>query len=278
MKIIADSSSTRTDWVLVDGERVVEQASTPGLNPYFLTRREISHIIRLELPDTFFKKRWTHIYFYGAGCANPQKNKVVEQSLVAQFRTPATVDSDLLGAARGLLIHQPGLACILSTGANSCLYDGENIVKSVRPAGFILGDEGSNAYLGKRLVSDILKGLAPAHITEAFYEYFHTTPNEVMDRVYSPSSANLALAEYSYLLSNMISDPYCEKMVYDGFMAFFRRNIIFYDYVNLPLSFVGRTGCLYPSILARAASDFGATIAAVEPTSLPGLVKFHADS
>ena len=278
MNIIADSSSTRTDWVIVDGEHVVEQASTPGLNPYFLSRREISHIIRLELPESFFRRRWDHIYFYGAGCANPQKNKVVEQSLVAQFKTPATVDSDLLGAARGLLIHQPGLACILSTGANSCLYDGDDIVKSVRPAGFILGDEGSNAYLGKHLVSDVLKGLAPAHIADAFYEHFRTTPNEVMDRVYSQSSANLTLAEYSYLLADLISDPYCEQMVYDGFMAFFHRNIVSYDYTSLPLSFVGRTGCLYPSILARAASDFGATIAAVEPTSIPGLVKFHADA
>lgn len=129
MKIIADSSSTRTEWVLIDGDKVIERAFTQGLNPYFQTRREISHIIRLELPDTFFRRRWEHVYFYGAGCANVEKTKIMEMSLVAQFKTPVTVESDLLGAARGLLVKESGLACILGTGSNSCYYDGEKIVK-----------------------------------------------------------------------------------------------------------------------------------------------------
>ena len=86
MKIIAESSSTRTEWTLVDGDTIVEHAFTEGLNPYFQSRREISHSIRLELPETFFRKRWEHVYFYGAGCANADKNKIMESSLVAQFK------------------------------------------------------------------------------------------------------------------------------------------------------------------------------------------------
>lgn len=117
MKIIADSSSTRTEWVLADGDKIVEHVFTEGLNPYFQTRKEISHSIRLNLPEAFFRRRWEHIYFYGAGCANPDRNKIMEASLVAQFRTPVTVMSDLLGAARGLFINQPGLPCILGTGS-----------------------------------------------------------------------------------------------------------------------------------------------------------------
>ena len=135
MKIIAESSSTRTEWALVDGDKVVEHAFTTGINPYFQTRREISHSIRLELPDAFFRRRWEHVYFYGAGCANYEKNKVMESSLVAQFKTPVTIHSDLLGAARGLLVRRPGLACILGTGSNTCLYDGHEIIKNVRPLG-----------------------------------------------------------------------------------------------------------------------------------------------
>ncbi len=112
MKIIAESSSTRTEWALVEGDTIVEHAFTTGLNPYFQTRREISHSIRLELPEVFFKRRWDHIYFYGAGCANVEKIKVIESSLVAQFKPPVTVNSDLLGAARGRRGRRPGRACI----------------------------------------------------------------------------------------------------------------------------------------------------------------------
>ena len=104
MKLIAESSTTRTEWALVDGCDIVEHAFTSGLNPFFQTRREISHSIRLELPEAFFRRRWEHLYFYGAGCATKEKNKIMESSLVAQFRTPVTVQSDLLGAARGLLV------------------------------------------------------------------------------------------------------------------------------------------------------------------------------
>ena len=161
MKIIADSSASRTEWVLVDGNTVVEHAFTKGLNPFFQSRRDISHSIRLELPEAFLKKRWEHIYFYGAGCANTDKKKIVEASLVAQFKTPVTVESDLLGAARGLLINEPGIACILGSGSNSCYYDGKQIVKNVRSLGFVLGDEGSASYIGKRFVSDCLKDIAP---------------------------------------------------------------------------------------------------------------------
>ena len=110
MKIIAESSSTRTEWALLDGTEIVEHAFTTGLNPFFQTRREISHAIRLELPEAFFRRRWDHVYFYGAGCSSKEKTKIMESSLVAQFKTPVTVESDLLGAARGLLVREAGIA------------------------------------------------------------------------------------------------------------------------------------------------------------------------
>ena len=109
MKVIADSSSTRTEWTLVDGTKVVENAVTDGLNPFFLSRREISHSIRLQLPEPFFKRRWDNVYFYGAGCTNDEKKNIIKSSLVAQFKAPVYVESDLLGAARGLFIHEQGL-------------------------------------------------------------------------------------------------------------------------------------------------------------------------
>lgn len=276
MKIIADSSTTRTEWVLVDGDRVVERAFTSGMNPFFQTRREISHCIRLELPDSFFRRRWDHVHFYGSGCSSADKNKVMESSLVAQFKTPVTVSSDLLGAARGLLVREPGLACILGTGSNSCLYDGHEIVRNVRALGFILGDEGSNAYLGKTFIADVLKNIAPADLSEAFFEHFSVSPNSIMDEVYSAPMPSRALARYSRFLADHTDNPYVYQLVYAGFMRFFTRNIAAYDFHDRPIYFVGSTCVAYRDILERAAADFGVTIAKAEKSSMPGLIEYHS--
>lgn len=275
MKVIAESSSTRTEWSLVEGDRVVEHAFTTGLNPYFQSRREISHSIRLELPEAFFRRRWDHVYFYGAGCANVEKCKIIESSLVAQFKTPVTVKSDLLGAARGLLVREPGLACILGTGSNSCFYDGEEIVKNVSPLGFILGDEGSGAYMGKLLVADVLKGLAPAELTKAFYEQFNVSHNLLMDDVYTNALPSRALAKYAEFLIHRVDEPYVHSLVYDAFSRFFNRNIIAYDYRSFPINFVGSVAVNFRDILLQAAADFGAPVGKIIRYSMPGLIEYH---
>lgn len=278
MKIIAESSSTRTDWALVDGDRIVEHAFTMGVNPFFQTRREISHVIRLELPEAFFKRRWDHVFFYGAGCANKEKCKIMESSLVAQFKTPVTVKSDLLGAARGLLVRRPGLACILGTGSNSCLYDGEEIVKNVPPLGFILGDEGSNAYMGKKFVADVLKEITPIEIRNAFFDQFQIAPNVLVDEVYSSVMPQRQLSKYVTVLRDNIDHPYVYDLVYRSLMKFFQRNISHYDYVGNPICFVGSTAVMFEDILRKVAADFGAEIDKIIKYSLPGLIEYHKDS
>ena len=277
MKLIAESSTTRTDWALVEGAEIVEHAYTTGLNPYFQSRREISHSIRLELPEVFFRRKLEHVYFYGAGCANTEKCKIMESSLVAQFKTPVTVESDLLGAARGLLVREPGLACILSTGSNSCLYNGLEIEKTVAPLGFILGDEGSGAYMGKRMIADMLKGLAPRDLTEAFFEKNNVTPNMLLDEVYSNQLPSKLLSQYSVFLRENLDNSYCYRLVYNAFMEFFTRNIISYDYTGIPLSFVGSVCVMYQPILLKVASDFGAQIKKIIRNSMPGLVAYHSE-
>lgn len=276
MILIADSSSTRTQWAMVEAGNIVESAVTQGLNPMFRTRREISHIIRLELPDPFFHTRLERVFVYSAGCASPERNKMVEQSVVAQFRTPAVVESDLLGAARALLGRSPGLACVISTGSNSCYYDGEKIVSNVRPCGYVLGDEGSNAYLGKRLLSDVLKGLAPGDVERFFFEMFDKTPTEIIDDVYSQPNPNLTLARYSDFLAKHIDIGYCRKMVYDSFIDFFSRNLSAYDFKTHALSVVGRTCVTYKDTFQEAAADFGLRVNKIESSSLEGLVRFHS--
>lgn len=278
MKVIAESSSTRTEWALVDGTRIVEHAFTTGVNPFFQTRREISHVIRLELPEAFFKRRWDHIFFYGAGCANQEKIKIMESSLVAQFKTPVTVQSDLLGAARGLLVRRPGLACILGTGSNSCLYDGEEIVKNVSPLGFILGDEGSNAYMGKKFIADILKEITPVEIRNAFFDRYQVAPNVLLDEVYSSVMPQRQLSKYVTLLRDYIDHPYVYDLVYRSLMKFFKRNVSHYDYADTPICFVGSTCVMFEDILRKVAADFGAEIEKITKYSLPGLIEYHKDS
>lgn len=262
---------------MVEGASIVEHAYTECLNPFFQSRREISHSIRLELPDSFFKRRWEHVYFYGAGCSSAEKKKIVEASLVAQFRTPVTVESDLLGAARGLLINEPGLACIIGTGSNSCLYDGNAIAKNVLPLGFILGDEGSGSSLGKLFISDCLKNIAPKELCEEFYEKYRVTADEIMDVVYTNASPNESLSTYSFFLSEHLDNKYVYNLVYNEIMRFFTRNISQYDYKQNPICFVGSIACIFSEILKQVAGDFGVSIKKIVRCSLPGLVEYHSD-
>ncbi len=275
--LIAESSTTRTEWSLVDDGEVLAHAFTSGLNPFFMSRREISHSIRLELPPEFFKRRWSHVFFYGAGCSGPEKNKIIEASLVAQFKTPVTVMSDLLGAARGLLVREPGLACILGTGSNSCFYDGNDIVKNVPALGFILGDEGSGAALGRVFLGDALKGLAPHELTEAFFDKYKVTRAEVLDAVLNNPAATRNLRAYSFFLSEHLDNPYVHETISREFRRFFERNVSQYDYKSYPVSFVGSIATTYSEILLEVANDFGATVRKILLSSMPGLVAYHSD-
>ncbi|MDE7376330.1 MAG: hypothetical protein K2N16_05735, partial [Muribaculaceae bacterium] len=224
----------------------------------------------------FFTHRWHKGYFYGSGCADEDKIHTVKSSLVAQFHTAVDVESNLLGVARSMLGQEPGIVCILSIGSNSCMYDGHAITHNVRPGGYILGDEGSNAFLGKRLVADIIKEVAPKEVADRFFSQFETSANAIFDRVYSHPRANLLLSSYSDFLQENLDLDYCRTLVYESFMAFFKRNVANYDYKSYPVSFTGRTCIAYSDILHQAAADFGIRIHKIRASALPGLIEYHS--
>lgn len=275
-KVIAESSSTHSEWSLIDGNNVVAHAIISGINPYFLTRREISHIIRLELPREFFKRRWDKVLFYGAGCSTPERKKIVELSLVAQFKTPVTVDSDLVGAAHGLLQHDAGLACILGTGSNSCFYDGEKITKSVTSGGFILGDEGSGSSMGRIFLSDVLKNIAPRDLIEEFYAVNKITTADVMDSVYNNPHANHNLHNYSFFLADHLDNEYARDLVTNEIKRFFDRNLCQYEYKDYPICFVGSVATRYSEILLQLAYSYNMNVKKIVSESMPGLVAYHS--
>ncbi|MEG1866026.1 MAG: hypothetical protein RR331_04035 [Bacteroides sp.] len=276
MKLIAESGSTRTEWALVEDNHLVQCVFTEGLNPFFQSRREISRSVRLGLPEAFFKKKLDQVYFYGAGCSNYEKKNIIGASLVAQFKTPIQVESDLFAAARGLLKREAGIACILGTGSNSCFYDGKMIVKNVKAAGYILGDEGSGAVLGKLFLSDVLKGLAPQPIISDFYDKFRISANDVMDSVYNLPFPNRFLATIAYFLADYLDNEYVYNLLINNIRTFFTRSICQYDYKNYPVRFVGSLAHNYALQLREVAHEFGVEVDVIEESPMSGLIEFHS--
>lgn len=276
MKLIAESGSTRTEWALVEDNHLVQRVFTEGLNPFFQTRREISRSVRLGLPESFFKKKLDQVYYYGAGCSSYEKKNILGASLVAQFKTPIQVESDLLAAARGLFKCEAGIACILGTGSNSCFYDGKIIVKNVKAAGYILGDEGSGAVLGKLFLADLLKGLAPKELANEFHEKFRISVNDVMESVYNFPFPNRFLGTIAYFLGDYMDNEYVYNLLTNNLRSFFNRNVCQYDYINYPIRFVGSLAYAYPDILQEVVQEFGVEIDVIEETPMNGLIEFHS--
>ena len=278
MILLAESGSTKTEWCMVDRNGIAEHFLSDGINPFFQTRKEISRCIRLQLPPVFFKTKFSTIYFYGAGCSSIEKKGVVKASLEAQFKTPSIIESDLLGSARSLFQDEAGIACILGTGSNSCFYDGNEIVKNVKSLGYILGDEGSGASLGKAFLSDCLKGLAPKELIDPFYKKYKIEPDEIMDYIYSKPFPNKLLSVLSFFLYEYLEHPYINNLVRKNLRSFFERNILQYEYAEYPIRFVGSIAKMYSFILREIAQDIGIYIDIIIENPIKGLIEYHREN
>jgi hypothetical protein len=276
MKLIVRSGSSKTEWAIVEGKYLIDSAISEGINPFFQNRRDISRSIRLGLPKVFFKKKLEQIYFYGAGCSSPEKKSILEASLIAQFHVPAEVESDLWAAARGLFIDLPGIACILGTGSNSCLYDGKNIIKNVKAAGYILGDEGSFSSLGKLFLSDVLKGFAPRDLVDKFYEENRLNSHSIMKNIYDLPFPHRFLMMTADFLAPYTDNNYVHALITQNLRNFFIRNVCRYDCKNYPIRFTGKTAVRYADILKAVAQEFDITIDRIQESPIKGLIEYHA--
>lgn len=276
MILLAESGSTKTEWCLVEDNKLIEHYLTDGINPFFQTRKEISHIIRLNLPPIFLKTKLESAFFYGAGCSSDEKKNVVKASLESHFKTPAKIESDLVGAARSLFQDKAGIACILGTGSNSCFYNGNEIVKNVKSLGYILGDEGSGASLGKAFLSDCLKNLAPETLRKLFYEKYKIDGDEILDYVYQKPFPNRLLSVLSFFLSEHMDHPYVLNLVYTNLRSFFERNVLQYDFTNYPVRFIGTVAGMYSDLLLQIADEMHINIDLIMENPIQGLIKYHA--
>ncbi len=276
MHLIADSGSTKTSWCLQDqstGE--ISRCQTAGMNPFFQDTSDM--VSMLETEFSLEAKGVDAICFYGAGCVN-QKKYVVRAALEAFFNAPSiTVESDLMAAARSLCGREEGIACILGTGSNSCYYDGRQIIQQVPPLGYILGDEGSGAVLGKMLVSDVLKNQFPGRLQAAFLDTFNTTPEAIMESVYRKAFPNRYLAGFTRFLSAHINEPKVNALVRRAFDAFLVRNIAQYSKAgSLPLHFTGSIALVFKDILEESARAAGFRMGKVAGDPMNGLLNYHA--
>ena len=284
MILIADSGSTKVHWCLMAANGHTAEFITDGINPLFQTSDAMRNSICNQLLPQMASMLWagtvSHVFFYGAGCT-PEKSPFVEKAIESVFKKAKVfVASDMLGATRGLLGHEKGVACILGTGSNSCLYDGEQIIKNVPSLGFILGDEGSAATLGKRLVSDLLKNQLGDDLKERFLSQYAINQADVIEHVYRQPFPNRWLANLARFCAENIDDPRIHDLVYDHFAQFVKRNISQY-YISeeqkqsMPVGFVGSIAFYYRPVLEQVMSDYGFRVGQILQDPIPGLVEYH---
>ena len=280
MIVIADSGSTKTDWSLLS-PTIDMRFTTNGLNPYHQERHQMKSVLK-EVADriTAFQSDEAeplNVFFYGSG-VRPEQEAPMADLLRASLPKVETIEthSDLLGAARALCGRNCGISSILGTGANSCLYDGERILQNTPALGYILGDEGSGAVLGKRFIHDLYTGVLSEELKSEFERESGLSLPQIIDRVYRQPLANRFLASLSEFILSHLGDPTVEALVCQNFTDFIRLHITPYDRMDLPLSFVGSIAYYYREQLAKAVSALGYTLGTVLRSPMEGLFRYHA--
>ena len=281
MKLIADSGSTKTDWGVTSGNSVALSVKTQGINPFHQSEQVISDILSSELLPQIepVVASISEIHFYGSGCN--EANAAVMQALLSRVFSDDVsvfVYSDLLAAARAVCGTSPGIACIMGTGVNSCLYDGAGIVSNTRPLGYILGDEGSGAVLGKLFLNALYKGFLPQDMVGEFEQWIGMSYQDIITRVYREPMANRFLAGIAPFIHDRLDIPAVRGIVVDNFRNFFRRNVVQYGAASLPVGAVGSIAYFFRDELREAASLEGFTLSRVLRSPMDGLVAYHIGS
>ncbi len=278
MILLADGGSTKVDWHLIDNGKEVLQVFTKGMNPFFRSREEICEEIKTSLVVALSAYKIDAVYFFGAGCANPEKNRIIADAISDNINVlNIEVNSDLLAAARGLCGREKGIACIIGTGSNSCYYNGEKIIENISPLGFILGDEGSGAVLGKLFVGACLKNQLPEGLKEKFLSEFELTPVIILDKVYKQPMPNRFLATITPFILKQIEDETVYNLVYSSFKDFFIKNVMQYDYKSNLTHFTGSVAYHFRHILNEVGRDLDIQIGNITQSPMEGLIRYYSN-
>ena len=276
MILIADSGSTKTDWCVAKDGFTVKRFTTQGINPYHQDERRINGIVLDELLPQTGEYKIKKIVFYGSGCRD-ETIPTLKNILYSAFNNNVEVEiySDLLGAARAICGHEEGIACILGTGSNSCLYDGKKIVGNIPPLGYILGDEGSGATLGKIFINEILKNNQMSDLKKEFLQVLQMTEGDIIDRVYRQPMANRFLASLAPFIHSHIERHEVNEIVTENFRQFLLKNVKRYHRDDLQVSFIGSIAWHFKSQLLQSALEENVYVGSVGKSPMDGLLRYH---
>ncbi|RYY50402.1 MAG: N-acetylglucosamine kinase [Chitinophagaceae bacterium] len=274
--LIADSGSTKTEWCLLHGDKK-KKLSTQGLSPYFLNVEQIQAILEKELIPKLKEAAPDEIYFYGTGCSNPANAAIVKKAIQSFYKKASVkVDHDLTGAAKAICGDEKGIACILGTGSNSCYYNGKKIVKNSPGLGYVLGDEGSGAYMGKKVIQYFLYNTFDEDLMERFKSKFNTNSIEILEAVYKKPLPNRYLASFAIFLAENRGHFMIENIIEDGLNDFFFNHIYKYrESWSLPINFAGSIAYGFKDVLKDLCNSYELQLGNVIKNPMEGLIKYH---
>ena len=278
VQLIADSGSTKCEWCLLyNGKKKI--INTHGISPYFVKREQIVDLLEQDLVPELKNIEIEELHFYGTGMGNPSNEKIVRLALKEVFSTAdITLEDDLLGAARALCGHEKGIACILGTGANSCYYNGKKIVKNSPGLGYILGDEGSGAYLGKKVIQYYLYNTFDEDLMHLFNKHFNVSKDDILDSVYKKPLANRYLASYAIFLAENRGHYMIENIIEDGLNDFVFNHLYKYEESwKMPINFTGSIAFGFKDVLQDLCNTYELELGKVLQSPMDGLVEFHKE-
>lgn len=278
MIAIVDSGSTKCDWIIVerDGKEILRTESI-GFHPRFITPEQMEKEIQDNKELQKITQKIKYLYFYGAGCSSESVNSVIKNTLEKYFPYAAiTVDHDLKGAAYSAYYGRPAMVCILGTGSNTCYFNGTDIKKEIHSLGWILGDEGSGSYLGKKLLHAYFYKRMPKYLSIAFEEKYQLAIEDLLENVYQKPRANSYIANFNRFIVEHKREPFFQNLVYGAIRAFFENQVlIFSEAKNSEINFIGSIAHYYEDILKTVASEYQLTIGNIVKKPIDNLVKYH---
>lgn len=275
-KLIADSGSTKCEWCVLEGGKK-KSVHTQGISPYFLSGEQITALVSKELLPAIKRYAIDEVFYYGTGCASLANKQLIKKALKEVFpKATITVDHDLMAAARALCGDSKGIACILGTGSNSCYFNGKKIIKNSPGLGYVLGDEGSGAYLGKKVLQYYLYNTFDEELRFRFDERFTTNGVEILDHVYKQPLPNRYLASFAVFLAENRGHYMIENIIEDGLNDFFFQHICKYsESWSLPVHFVGSIAYGFRDVLKELCNSYELELGTILRNPMNGLIKYH---
>ena len=277
MILIAESGSTKTDWVLVNDQNEITMFKSMGFNPFFHSSEFIAEKIKENVEFYNASKNVERLYFYGAGCSSNEMNQIVKSGLSLVFpNSLITVDHDLLACALSTYKGEPAISCILGTGSNSCYYDGQTLREEVPAIAYVLGDEGSGSYYGKKLLRDYLYNQLPSSIKKDFEDQFGSSKSDIFENVYLKPHANVYLASFMKFLNRHYHHKYVIDMIQNGMNEFIKIHVCCYpEHKTVKTHFIGSISKIFEKELKSAAENNGVILGDIIQKPVDNLVNYH---